>query len=191
MVDGDLAADARIDLREQARQLHKRHAAHIRARNEAREIADDAAAERENRRFAVEAVLDDARINLFGDGKRFRTLAGRDGIHDGMQPGFRQQRRDLLTVERADVAVRHEQRLLRIALAAHEINKRCAEFVTDDDVIALRPELDADDAMSFLIHGARPFPANISRCHRRRAAATIRSCRRYNPPPHRAAHVPA
>ena len=50
VVDGHLAANARINLREQARrQLDERHAAHIAARDEACEVADDAAAEREYR----------------------------------------------------------------------------------------------------------------------------------------------
>ena len=55
-VDPRLPADRCVDHREQRRrQLHERNAAHVRRGDEAREIADDAAAERDNGRVASEA----------------------------------------------------------------------------------------------------------------------------------------
>ena len=55
-VDAGLAADRRVDHREQARRhLHVRHAAHERRGDEAGEVADHAAAERDDRRVAPEA----------------------------------------------------------------------------------------------------------------------------------------
>ena len=50
MIDGDLAADARVHLCEEARrELHKRNAAHISRSDEAREITDYPAAKCKNR----------------------------------------------------------------------------------------------------------------------------------------------
>ena len=55
-VDAGLSADRRVDHREQRRRhLHERNAAHERRRDEAGEVADDAAAERDDRRVAAEA----------------------------------------------------------------------------------------------------------------------------------------
>ena len=60
-----LAADRRIDLREQRRRhLHERHAALVDRRGEAGEVADDAAAERDQRRRAFGAQLEQARQDV-------------------------------------------------------------------------------------------------------------------------------
>ena len=54
MVDGNLAADARVHLCEQARrQLDKGHAAHIGRRDKASEVADHASAECKDRRSTI------------------------------------------------------------------------------------------------------------------------------------------
>ncbi len=56
MVDRRLATDGRIDLCEQCRRhLDERHAAQIGRRGETRQVADDAAAERDQRRLALAA----------------------------------------------------------------------------------------------------------------------------------------
>ena len=48
MIDAGLAADGRVDLREQRRRnLHERHAALVDRRGESRDVADDAAAQRD------------------------------------------------------------------------------------------------------------------------------------------------
>ena len=77
VVDGYLAADARVDLRQEARrQLHERNAAHVRRRDEPCEVADDTAAERKDRRLAVEAELDSPRVELLRNGEALGTLTG-------------------------------------------------------------------------------------------------------------------
>ena len=59
MVDAGLAADGRIDLREQrGRHLHERDAALVAGRREPGQIAHHPAAEREHRAVATEAVGD-------------------------------------------------------------------------------------------------------------------------------------
>ncbi len=59
MIDAGLAADRRVDLREQRRRhLDDADAAHVDRRGEAREVADHAAAERDHHALAVRAVLD-------------------------------------------------------------------------------------------------------------------------------------
>ena len=59
MIDAGLAADGRIDLREQrGRHLHVVDAALVAGRGEARHVADDAAAERDHGRVAIHALRD-------------------------------------------------------------------------------------------------------------------------------------
>ena len=61
VVDGGLAADRGIDLRKQRRRhLHEIDAALVACRRVAREIADDAAAERDEATVTVEAGVDEA-----------------------------------------------------------------------------------------------------------------------------------
>ena len=56
-IDADLAADGAVHLRQQRRRhLHKRDAAQIRCRDKPRQIADHAAAERDDEGFAFEPV---------------------------------------------------------------------------------------------------------------------------------------
>ncbi len=65
VVDAGLAADRRVDLREQRRRhLHERHSALIDRRGEAGDVADDAAAERDQRRRALGLLLEQARQHV-------------------------------------------------------------------------------------------------------------------------------
>ena len=58
MVDAGLAADRRIDLREQGRRhLDERHAAHVAGRRKTRHVADHAAAQRVEHGLAIATVL--------------------------------------------------------------------------------------------------------------------------------------
>ena len=61
-IDAGLSADRRVDHREQTGgNLHVRNAAHVRRRDEARQIADHAAAERDDGRVSAESVRRAAR----------------------------------------------------------------------------------------------------------------------------------
>ena len=65
MVDAGLPANGRVDLREQRRgHLHERHAALVDRRGEARDVANDAAAQRDERRRALSAQFEKAREHV-------------------------------------------------------------------------------------------------------------------------------
>jgi hypothetical protein len=77
MVHRGLAADAGIDLREQrGRHLHERHAAQEGGGGEAGEVADDAAAERDDRAAAIEARIDQAVVEERQPGQVLATPSG-------------------------------------------------------------------------------------------------------------------
>ena len=79
MVDAGLAADRRVDLREQRRRhLHERHAALVDRGGEAGEVADDAAAQRDQRRRALGPQLEEARQDVVQRRPGLVRLAVRD-----------------------------------------------------------------------------------------------------------------
>ncbi len=76
-IDTGLAADAGIDLRQQrGRHLHEIHPATRYTGGETRQIADNAAAEGDERVAAFHAGRQDARTDGFQGGEVFRLLAG-------------------------------------------------------------------------------------------------------------------
>ena len=78
-VDAGLAAVRRVDLRdERGRDLHDRHAALVGRRAEAREVADDAAAERDEVIGSRHARAGERGPHAIGGGERLALLAGRD-----------------------------------------------------------------------------------------------------------------
>ena len=78
-VDAGLAAEGGIDLRRhRSGYLDDRETAQIGRRGEAGEVADDAAAEREDRACTVERGGREPVVNLLERGERFARLAGRD-----------------------------------------------------------------------------------------------------------------
>ena len=84
MVDAGLAADRRVDLREQrGGHLHERHAALVAGRGKSGHVANNAAAERNDCAVAAEAVrhqhIDDARD---GSQRLVRLAIRQDGFDD-------------------------------------------------------------------------------------------------------------
>src|ERR671934_260648 len=76
MVDGGLAADGRVDLREQrGRYLHEAHAALVDRRGKAGEVADDAAAKSDDGSVAAEARREQFLKNAVERGPALRALA--------------------------------------------------------------------------------------------------------------------
>ena len=109
MVDGDLAADTRVHLCEEARrQLYERHTAHVGRGNKARKIADNAAAERKDRRFAVKPQLNRTRIEIVRYGKTFRGLPGRDGDDRSIHAAARNLLCRMDGIARPDVRIRDD-----------------------------------------------------------------------------------
>ena len=79
-VDAGLPADAAIDHRQQrGRHLHQRHAAQVGRGDEAGEVADHPAAERDDRLAALGALARQPGIEFARAGQRLALLAVRDG----------------------------------------------------------------------------------------------------------------
>ena len=109
MVDGDLAADARVHLCEEARrQLYERHAAHVGRGDKARKIADDATAECKDRRFTVKPQLNCTRIEIVRYGKALRGLPGGDGDDRSIHAAARDLLCRMGGIARADVRIRDD-----------------------------------------------------------------------------------
>ncbi len=76
MIDADLAADRAVDLREQRRRdLHHRHAAQVGRRREAGDVADDAAADGDDRRRAIGAGADQRVVDAADGGQVLEAFA--------------------------------------------------------------------------------------------------------------------
>jgi hypothetical protein len=161
MIDGHLAADTGVDLREQAcRHLHERDAAHIGCGHEAGEIADHASAQREDRRPAVQPLLDDVGIDPLGLRHAFRAFPRRDLKEARCKPRLLQCRRNGPAIKRPDVRIAHHQTFPGISLLADERLEPAAELSADEDIIAVLPEFHTDHAVLCflpLIHGEAPF----------------------------------
>ncbi len=145
-IDGGLAADRRIDLRQQCRRhLHVIDAATHDRRGEAGEIADDAAAERDNKIAALDAFGDQRLADPFEAVKALRTLADRND-HAARRDAGRGQRgfggaemvaRDFFVGDDRDLRTRTKRGDARA--------ERTDQAASDDDVVAARIERDLDD----------------------------------------------
>ena len=119
VVDGDLAAERAVDLREQRRrQVHVRDPAHVRARDPAAEVGDHAAAEREDHVAARERAAREPAPQPDRLLEALARLAGRDRADEHVaaelaQPADqarREQRLDDLVGDDRDAAALHERR---------------------------------------------------------------------------------
>jgi hypothetical protein len=111
MVDGSLAAQRRVDLRDhRGRNLHQRYAAHVSRGGEAGQIADHAAADREDGAAPIQFRADDRIIDPLQRGERFALLASRD--LQGPRGKARRLERGghALAIERRNVGVGDDQR---------------------------------------------------------------------------------
>ena len=111
-VDAGLAADGGVDLRQQrGRHLHEADAATHDARRKAGEIADHAAAERDDEIAALEAHLEQALAQPGQAGEALRRLAGGQNLRagvpaDGLQACFERRQ-----VAGSDIGVRDDAAL--------------------------------------------------------------------------------
>src|SRR6201999_693425 len=85
---------------ERSRDLHDRQATLVGRRAEAGEVADDAAAERDEGVAAVDSGLDQRRPDRLGGGKRLAVLARADR-------DFAEQPGELIAVQRPDGLIGH------------------------------------------------------------------------------------
>ena len=144
-IDRGLAADRRIDLGEQrGRHLHVIETAAHHGGGEAREIADDAAAERDDEIATLDAGGDQCLADRLEHREALRAFARRH--HDGR----RLQSRALERGERRrEVQLRHRLVADDGCLGARPQRgdpsaERCDEAATDDDLVAARVERDVD-----------------------------------------------
>ncbi len=145
-VDGGLAADRGVHLRQQCgRHLDIIEAAPHHGRGESGEIADDAAAERDDKIAALDARGDDGLANLFEDRKAFRAFAGRDddaiALHAGLFKGRFGGRQDVAR----DVLVGDDEGLGAGPQRGDACAKRSDDPAPDHDVVAARAKLDFND----------------------------------------------
>ena len=124
MVDGNFAANARVDLCKKARrQLNEWNAAHIGCSHKTREITNHAAAQGKDRRLPVEAEFDRTRKETIRFVQRLRTLPR--GNHNDLRRDARRgdALRDALGIERTHVRICDEHAARRISCAADECDQ--------------------------------------------------------------------
>ena len=121
VVDADLPADRRVDHRQQRRRaLHERHAAQVRRRDEAGEVADDAAAKRDDGRTALRFVVEEPVVRRAHGLEALAGLAGGNREERGLEAGGVQGCERRLAVLRAGVAVADHERRAAEAAVVHQ-----------------------------------------------------------------------
>ena len=143
MVDGDLAADTGIYLREEARRhLNERNAAHIARRNEARKVADHAAAKCNDRRLPIEAQLDCTRKKFVRLCETLRRLARRNRDDLRVHTRTCNNACDSIGAERSNIRIRDDHAVCGVPCPRHERNDFVGDAAADHDRIAACPEFD-------------------------------------------------
>ena len=141
MVHAGLAAHAAVHHgEERGRDLDKGDAAHERGCGETREVADHAAAERDQRRLAVEAVGEERGIDGIGPVEVLVLLAVGDLDGHDQEPGGLEAVQDAVAVELLDRGVRDHGHLPPQTEALHDARRpgpgscrsRCRSFCLPD-----------------------------------------------------------
>jgi len=91
MIDADLAADGAIDHRqERGRDHQQRNAARVGCGGEARKVADDAAADRDDERLPIGGEIDEGIVKLGSDVQGFLGFARRTNYKARAKAGLRE-----------------------------------------------------------------------------------------------------
>ena len=135
-VDRRLAADGTIHLREQrGRNLHIRNSAMINRRGETREISHHSAAERDDKRRAIQARGGHLITDLLQLRERLRGLARRDCHERRLESRRSQTAHDRFTKKTPGVFIRDDH----AARSAHEMRKSRSETLkqtcSHDDLV--------------------------------------------------------
>ena len=144
-VDGRLAADGAVHLGEQGGgYLHIIDAAQQDGRSEARKVAHDAAAERQDAAAAVEAGVQQPVQQVFEMAEGLGRLAGRQ--HDGRERDVRgvEPGRQPLQMVRGDILVRDDRNPAPLEHRAQVIARALHQARSGDDVVAAFAEADLD-----------------------------------------------
>ena len=151
VVDAGLPADRRIHHRQEGRgDLHERHAAEQRRRDEAGGVADDAAADGEERGAPVDLVAEDLVVDALDGRDRLVVLAGRNGHFKDSIESFRQRREQGGAVMIYDRCVEDDGRDFGGNDGAEPVANARQHPGLDDDVVGRVGEVDADGG-----HGRR------------------------------------
>ncbi len=140
----DLAADGAVDHRQQRRRDHEeRQAAGVGRSDEACEIADDAAADRDDQRPPIGRQIEERLVQLSRHGERFLSLAGRPKRDARAEADGAERIVDIASPV-GDVLVRDDESGGRLALGARERTDAGRVVAREDDVVAARSEIDAE-----------------------------------------------
>ena len=187
-IDRGLAADRGIDLRQQrGRHLHIIEPAPHHRRGETGKIADDAAAERDDKVAALHPRRDDRLADLLEYGKAFRGFPGRHDRAVRRYACFDQRRFGARQHITRHIVVGNDKSLGAGPQRRDPRAERIDDAAPDDDVVAAGAERDFDDsgigakrcrhsssfAPSFAAVGARVLRKSASA---RIISATIASC---------------
>ena len=134
MVDGNLAADARIHLSEEARRhLNEGHAAHVGRRDKAREVSDHAAAERNNRRAAIQPKFDGTRKEFIRLREALRGLPRRNRRDLCLHACICEERCNLSGAERCDICIRDDHAMRGVSRLTNECTYLIRNAAADYD----------------------------------------------------------
>ena len=144
MVDRHFPADAGIHLRQEAgRHLHKRNATHIRRGDEARQISNHAAAQRDDRRFAVKSRADSLRINVFRFLQGFRVFPRRNEVNGRLLPRPPEKLRGFLPIDLSHVRIGNHQDAGRKIRVREKRNDRFFYACPNQNVVAVPRQIDS------------------------------------------------
>ncbi len=161
MVDRRLAADRGIDLRQdRGRDLNEVDPAHIDGAGKAGQVADDAAAQRDDHVLAVEACVQHGVENEFQAVEGFRLFAGRNNDLMRLVAGGLELRQYAVRMQRADVAVGHHDHALIGQERSNPLFGFAQKAWADDDLVGLEAFAGDRDA-SHVAHLPPPFRLSI------------------------------
>ena len=156
-VDCGLAADRGIDLGQQGRRdLNEIDAAQGQRRADARQIPDHAAAERDQRRLAVDPHFQQFAADLFQMGEILGLFAGLQ--HDGLarDPGGRQRLGEGRQVSRlSDVFIGNDDDPVRAQHRFDMLARIGQQTTADQDVVAARIQIDCQSFDGRFAGGSR------------------------------------
>ena len=145
-IDAGLSADRRIDLRQQRRRhLDERDSPLVRGRRETRDVADDAAAQRDDRRLAVESRLEQSIENRRPRIDGLVLLSVRNGDDRRVRARFFERIAHPAKKQWGNCLVGDDGKL-RIG-SGQQRRHRVQRAVTDVDRVFAAGQRDVDDAM--------------------------------------------
>ena len=165
-VNADLSADGAVHLRQQGRRyLHERDAAQISRRDKSGQIADHAAAQRDNKRFSFEPVHRQLVITALNRFQALGTFTGRNHDQGGGKARPGQGIEGRLGEPFADVGVGDDGTTRAEFQARTSATQGCEQAATDSDLITPIAERYVNSAHTPRIKTARDMSKFCQRRH--------------------------